>query len=152
MHLRAKLHFQSLSLWKFDITWLKTILQKTQNSETYGQVTKGCRHCKHSGKFGILRAFRKASEEFRKERTRGQRISPTSKKWRKYESKQEERTLIFSWKYNMSTLSEQQILSRARASSLENVKNLNFWWVSDWMIFVQHKNYWESRQNVHVWR
>jgi len=27
----------------------------------------------------------------------------------------------------MSTLSEQQILSRARASSLENVKNLNFW-------------------------
>ena len=31
----------------------------------------------------------------------------------------------------MSRLTEQQILSRARASSLENVKNLNFWWASD---------------------
>lgn len=30
-------------------------------------------------------------------------------------------------KYIMSRLSEQQILARARASSLENVKNLNFW-------------------------
>lgn len=33
------------------------------------------------------------------------------------------------WNSNMSRLSEQQILSRARASSLENVRNLNFWWV-----------------------
>lgn len=33
------------------------------------------------------------------------------------------------WNSNMSRLSEQQILSRARASSLEHVKNLNFWWV-----------------------
>lgn len=60
------------------------------------RLQRGSDICNHSGVFGILRAFRKASEEFRKERTRGQRISPTSKKWRKYESKQEERTLIFS--------------------------------------------------------
>lgn len=49
---------------------------KQHKTENYGQVTKEFRHCKLSGVFGIPRAFRKASEEFRKERTRGQRIAP----------------------------------------------------------------------------
>lgn len=65
------------------------------------------------------------SENFRLEYKIKTAVSPIilTGKWRK-----DERIIAeIDLKYIMSRLSEQQILARARASSLENVKNLNFW-------------------------
>ena len=97
MHLWAKLHFQSFSLW-IRIAWLNIHFAKSTTTAQNWNLWPGYIGIQTLVAFGIFRDFRKSSEEFRRERTRGQRIASVDLeknggKAPEYESKQEQQTV-----------------------------------------------------------